>query len=151
MLELPYLPCHLRHQGAGCLTVCGFILFEVPPSKIAAGRISSDCLCNSANYSCHLTGREGRGCPETPTCNFRCLNVPSFGIAVEVWKCCLKDTLDDANKHKKVFHGFFFLPNLFSLALSSALCLKIMIKNILFFVFESMFTLLHVIFNNYIF
>lgn len=33
----------------------------------------------------------------------------------------------DANKHGKVFSGGF-LPNLFSLELSSALCLKLMIK-----------------------
>lgn len=142
MLELTYLPCHLKHQGAGCLTMCGFILFEVPPSKIAGGRIFSDSPCDCAIYSCHLTGREGSGCPEIPDHNLGCVNVPSFGYSsggLKVWSESYSSS--DANTEKFFVGGF--LPNLFSLVLSSALCLKIMIKNILFFVFESVFTSLH--------
>lgn len=96
MLELTYLPFHFKHRGAPwtvCVTVCGFILFEVPPSKTAAGRVFSDYLCDGASYSYHLTVREGRRYPETPTHNLSCLNVPSFGIAVGGWKCGLAANL----------------------------------------------------------
>lgn len=48
---------------------------------------------------------------------------------------------NDANKQEKVL--VFFLSNLFSLVLLSTSCITIMLKTILFFVFESIFTSLH--------
>lgn len=139
----------ISFQTPGCSMDCVCNCVWVHPvwsttSKTAVGRVFSDYLCDGASYSYHLTVREGRRYPETPTHNLSCLNVPSFGIAVGGWKCGLAASLQMMRTNtKNTLLVFFSLSNLFSLVLLSALCLKIMIKTILFFVFESVFASLH--------
>ena len=85
MLESTYLPFHLKYSGyawVDCVTACEFVLFEVPPSKMAVEGIFSDSVTMQVTVAISVvTVREGRGCPETSTYILACLNVPSFGIA----------------------------------------------------------------------
>lgn len=66
MLELTYLPFHLKHSGyawVNCITACEFVLFEVPPSKMAVSFQTLSVTMQVTVAISVVTVREGRGFP----------------------------------------------------------------------------------------